>query len=304
MKTIEKSYLLALFIGVMSVVAWRWIEHNIGKDPVGFQLALEQIEEPLKTNILYVSNGSDVFDNLLVEESLYEYELGMMWFAPGNDSGRIVSKYVNTVSQMNIRFLTRTMSDGYRSSHWICEGRGRYAAIDPHLMVYLRTGDGRGGWPEHAPYDAIVVTAGGPKVPETLKEQLKVGGRLRGSLHIVVDAKANKIYLKKGLKLLWQADCSVGRGGTLVDNSDGTGAYSFVPTEAQGGTSCVVAVACSDRHGSTTALAEVAVAEVNSSPVADDPAPSASLSISAGALASTRSLKGVLPSESDLSMDA
>lgn len=38
--------------------------------------------------------------------------------------------------------------------------------------------DGTRGWPEHAPYDAIVVAAGGPKVPEALKQQLKVGGRL------------------------------------------------------------------------------------------------------------------------------
>ena len=49
----------------------------------------------------------------------------------------------------------------------------------------------------------------------------KVGQRVRGSLHIVVDAKANKLYLKKGLKLLWQADCSVGRGGMLVDKATG-----------------------------------------------------------------------------------
>jgi protein-L-isoaspartate(D-aspartate) O-methyltransferase len=44
--------------------------------------------------------------------------------------------------------------------------------------VHVRHGDGTGGWPEHAPYDAIVVAAGGPRVPEPLKEQLKIGGRL------------------------------------------------------------------------------------------------------------------------------
>jgi len=38
--------------------------------------------------------------------------------------------------------------------------------------------DGTQGWPEHAPYDGIVVTAGGPEVPESLKSQLKIGGRL------------------------------------------------------------------------------------------------------------------------------
>ena len=44
--------------------------------------------------------------------------------------------------------------------------------------VYVLHGDGTRGWPEHAPYDAIVVAAGGPQVPESLKEQLKIGGRL------------------------------------------------------------------------------------------------------------------------------
>ncbi len=38
--------------------------------------------------------------------------------------------------------------------------------------------DGTLGWPDQAPYDAIVVTAGGPRVPGTLRNQLKVGGRL------------------------------------------------------------------------------------------------------------------------------
>ena len=42
----------------------------------------------------------------------------------------------------------------------------------------MREGDGSRGWPEHAPYDAILVTASGPRVPEALLEQLAVGGRL------------------------------------------------------------------------------------------------------------------------------
>jgi protein-L-isoaspartate(D-aspartate) O-methyltransferase len=44
--------------------------------------------------------------------------------------------------------------------------------------IHVLHGDGTKGWPEHAPYDAIVVAAGGPQVPEPLKEQLKIGGRL------------------------------------------------------------------------------------------------------------------------------
>jgi len=44
--------------------------------------------------------------------------------------------------------------------------------------VHVLHGDGTRGWAENAPYDAIVVAAGGPQVPESLKEQLKTGGRL------------------------------------------------------------------------------------------------------------------------------
>jgi protein-L-isoaspartate(D-aspartate) O-methyltransferase len=44
--------------------------------------------------------------------------------------------------------------------------------------VHVLHGDGTKGWPEHAPYDGIIVAAGGPKIPESLKEQLKIGGRL------------------------------------------------------------------------------------------------------------------------------
>ena len=44
--------------------------------------------------------------------------------------------------------------------------------------VHVMHGDGTRGWPEHAPYDAIVVAAGGPQIPEALKQQLKIGGRL------------------------------------------------------------------------------------------------------------------------------
>lgn len=44
--------------------------------------------------------------------------------------------------------------------------------------VHVRHGDGYRGWPEHAPFDAIVITAAPPRIPEPLKQQLKVGGRM------------------------------------------------------------------------------------------------------------------------------
>lgn len=44
--------------------------------------------------------------------------------------------------------------------------------------VELRHDDGANGWPEHAPYDGIMVSAAASGVPNNLKEQLKTGGRL------------------------------------------------------------------------------------------------------------------------------
>ncbi|HWP67364.1 MAG TPA: protein-L-isoaspartate(D-aspartate) O-methyltransferase [Candidatus Limnocylindria bacterium] len=44
--------------------------------------------------------------------------------------------------------------------------------------VHTRTGDGHKGWPEAAPFEAIIVTAAAPRVPPALLEQLAVGGRL------------------------------------------------------------------------------------------------------------------------------
>ncbi|WP_232474344.1 MULTISPECIES: protein-L-isoaspartate(D-aspartate) O-methyltransferase [unclassified Sphingomonas] len=44
--------------------------------------------------------------------------------------------------------------------------------------VEVRAGDGFAGWPEHAPFDGIVVAAGAAAVPQPLLDQLKPGGRL------------------------------------------------------------------------------------------------------------------------------
>ncbi|MCI0586921.1 MAG: protein-L-isoaspartate(D-aspartate) O-methyltransferase [Planctomycetes bacterium] len=58
--------------------------------------------------------------------------------------------------------------------------------------VRLRCGDGAAGWPEEAPFDAILVTAAPPDVPDPLLAQLAVGGRLvipigkdRQTLHVL-----------------------------------------------------------------------------------------------------------------------
>lgn len=47
-----------------------------------------------------------------------------------------------------------------------------------YTNVHIKTGDGTLGWEEFSPFDGIIVTAGAPEVPKTLKGQLADGGRL------------------------------------------------------------------------------------------------------------------------------
>jgi protein-L-isoaspartate(D-aspartate) O-methyltransferase len=60
----------------------------------------------------------------------------------------------------------------------LAERAAKRLAADGYANVHVRCGDGTLGWPEAAPFDAIVVAAGGPRVPDALLDQLAVGGRL------------------------------------------------------------------------------------------------------------------------------
>ena len=72
-----------------------------------------------------------------------------------------------------------------------------------NLRIASKGGDGTIGWTEHAPYDAIIVTAGAPKVPDALVNQLKEGGRLaipvgdRESQELIVGTKIKGVLEKK-----------------------------------------------------------------------------------------------------------
>jgi protein-L-isoaspartate(D-aspartate) O-methyltransferase len=61
--------------------------------------------------------------------------------------------------------------------------------------IYTKIGDGYKGWPEHAPFDAIIVTCAPNDVPEPLKNQLAEGGRM--IIPVGGDAVQQLILLKK-----------------------------------------------------------------------------------------------------------
>ena len=85
---------------------------------------------------------------------------------------------IGTGSGYAAAVIAEIAKDAYtieRHSELAETARGRLA---DRANVHLRHGDGTLGWPEAAPFDAILVSAGGPDVPEPLRQQLAPGGRL------------------------------------------------------------------------------------------------------------------------------
>jgi protein-L-isoaspartate(D-aspartate) O-methyltransferase len=87
---------------------------------------------------------------------------------------------IGTGSGYGAAILSRLVAEVYtieRHEQLVELARKRFAELG-YTNIEVLHGDGTMGWPEHAPYDVIIVTAGGPQVPKPLLEQLAVGGRL------------------------------------------------------------------------------------------------------------------------------
>src|SRR5215203_3014200 len=100
-----------------------------------------------------------------------------------------------------------------RHASLVEQARQRFGKLG-YDNIELRAGDGTKGWPEAAPFDAIIVSAGGPEVPESLKAQLALGGRLV----IPLGKDARRQSLRKLVKT-----------GASSFESEDLGAVAFVP---------------------------------------------------------------------------
>ncbi|MFQ5644248.1 MAG: protein-L-isoaspartate(D-aspartate) O-methyltransferase [Thiogranum sp.] len=87
---------------------------------------------------------------------------------------------VGTGSGYQAAVLSRLVDKVYsteRIEELASQARQRFRKLG-YRNVRVQHSDGTWGWPQFAPFDAIIVTAGGEEIPEALLEQLAVGGRL------------------------------------------------------------------------------------------------------------------------------
>ena len=108
----------------------------------------------------------------------------------------------------------------------IVEPLARRAAADLQALGYanvtVRAGDGYAGWPEAAPFDGILVTAGAPRIPPALVDQLKPGGRMvipvgadprNAELTLVQKDRDGKVSVRSVLPVSFVPLTGAGAGG-------------------------------------------------------------------------------------------
>ena len=86
----------------------------------------------------------------------------------GTGSGYQAAILAEIVKEVYTIEILKPLADSARAR---LEGMG-------YRNIKVKWGDGYKGWPEHAPFDAIIVTAAPTKIPEDLVNQLKIGGKM------------------------------------------------------------------------------------------------------------------------------
>lgn len=135
----------------------------------------------------------------------HEFVNKTLWHLAYNDSPLPIGSQQTISQPYTVAYMTELLSvkqgdrvlevgtgSGYQAAI-LCEMRVKVYSIEKEFDLYKETnrllqelgypaatryGDGTIGWNEFAPYDGIIVTAGAPALPATLKKQLKPGGKL------------------------------------------------------------------------------------------------------------------------------
>jgi len=133
-------------------------------------IAEDLVEQAYDDNPLPIEEGQTISQPYIVAYMIEALELSPM--------DKVLE--IGTGSGYAAAVLSRMVKNVYsveRIARLARSARQRLNALG-YANISIQEGDGTLGWPEFAPYDAIVVTAGAPKVPTPLLEQLIIGGRL------------------------------------------------------------------------------------------------------------------------------
>jgi protein-L-isoaspartate(D-aspartate) O-methyltransferase len=160
------------------------VSRQIAGRGVSSHLVLDAMRSVPREAFLHVNQGEFAYEDapLPIAEGqtiTQPYIVALMTEALGLKGGEKVLE-IGTGSGYAAAVLARIARSVYtveRSGPLATKAAATLAALGYHNIHVLHA-DGTLGWSDHAPYDAIVVAAGGPTVPPALKAQLKIGGRL------------------------------------------------------------------------------------------------------------------------------
>src|SRR5688500_10798879 len=168
----------------LSVLRENMVQHQIAARGISDELILDAMREVPREAFMPDELGEFAYEDtpLPIEEGQtisQPYIVALMIAAIEPRSNARVLE-IGTGSGYAAAVLSRVVGHVYtveRHEPLVALARRRFRTLGYENIEVLH-GDGTLGWPEHAPYDAIIVTAGGPHVPRQLREQLAVGGRL------------------------------------------------------------------------------------------------------------------------------
>ncbi|MBC75852.1 MAG: protein-L-isoaspartate O-methyltransferase [Halobacteriovoraceae bacterium] len=168
----------------MPVTKEQMIEHHIIKRGIKDNAVIKAIREVDRKDFLSESLAK------------YAYEDGPLPIGKGQTISQpyIVAFMAEALSlNKNSRVLEVGTGCGYNAAvlsklanhvytveiiDWLAERAQKTLDALNYENIFIKYGDGYKGWPDKGPFDAIIITAAPPAIPEPLKEQLKVGGKL------------------------------------------------------------------------------------------------------------------------------
>ena len=127
-------------------------------------------EQAYRDQALSVGSGRTIYQPYIVA-----YMTSLLALKPGDrvlEIGTGSGYHTAVLSRIAKEVYTIEIVDGIASS-----AKRRLQELG-YRNVQARTGDGYKGWPDKAPFDAILLTAAPPSIPKTLVDQLAVGGRM------------------------------------------------------------------------------------------------------------------------------